>query len=200
MASGKGAGIAKSTILVLFKVPPISAAMEAGNPEIQGALEITLGKGAGIAKSTILVLLWCSPQFGGLEAGNPRNTRGLGNSGKERVLQNRRFWCFCGVPPISAALEARNPGTPTGLEMGSGKGAGIAKSTIFVLSWGSPSISAALEAGNSRNTRGLGNGLRKRSGYCKIDNLGAFCGVPPHVGGRGARDARDVGLLGTRRA
>ena len=56
------------------------------------------------------------------------------------------------------------------LEMATGKGAGIAKSTILAL---------FLEAGNPRITRTLGNGHRKRSGYCKIGNFGAFVGFLP---------------------
>ena len=102
-------------------------------------------------------------------------------------------------------MEARNPINPTGLEMGSGKGAGIAISTIIVLLWGSPPFRRPWKPEIQRNTRGLGNGLRKRSGYCKIDNLGAFCGVPPMSAAaarvtrvtsgswaRGARDTRDA--------
>ena len=138
MASGKGAGIAKSTILVLFTFPPFRRLWK---PEIQkskGPWKWLLEKERVLQNRQFWCFCGVPPSSAALEAGNPRNTRGLGNSGKERVLQNRRFWCFCGVPPISAALEARNPGNPTGLEMGSGKGAGIAKSTIFVLSWGSP--------------------------------------------------------------
>ena len=66
------------------------------------------------------------------------------------MLQNRQFCCFCGVSPISAALEDGNPGNPRGLGNGLWKRSGY------------------------RYTRGLGDGLRKRSGYCKIDNFGAF--------------------------
>ena len=94
MASGKGAGIAKSTILVLlWGSPPFTRS---------------------IAKSTILVLLWGSPHFGGLGSRKSKKYRGPWKwpPEKERVLQNR--------------------------EMASGKGAGIANSTISVLLWGSP--------------------------------------------------------------
>ena len=110
MASGKGAGIAKSTILVLLW----------GSPHLQGVLQNRQ--------------FWCfcgaPPISAALEAGNPRNTTGLGNglrkrSGyckigkwppeKERALQIRRFWCFYGVPRITAALEAGNPRNTRGL-------------------------------------------------------------------------------------
>ena len=51
-----------------------------------------------IAKSTILVLLWGSPHFGGLGSGKSKKYKGPWKwpPEKERLLQNRQFWCFCG--------------------------------------------------------------------------------------------------------
>ena len=57
------------------------------------------------------------PHFGGLRSRKPRKYKGPWKwpPEKERVLQNRRFWCICWVPPISAALEAGNPRNARGL-------------------------------------------------------------------------------------
>ena len=46
---------------------------------------------------------------------------------KKWEMQNRQFWCFCGVPPISAALEAGNPGNLRALEMAFRKRSGYCK-------------------------------------------------------------------------
>ena len=144
-------GIAKSTISVLLRCSPHFGGL-AWKPEIQGiqgALEMAFGKGAGIAKSAILVLLWCSVHLGGLGSRKSKIYKGPWKwpPEKERVMQNRQFWCFCCVPLISAALEAGNP-----LEVATGKGAGVAKSTILVLLWSFPHF-GGLRSRKSRESK-----------------------------------------------
>ena len=102
-----------------------------------------------------------SPHFGGLRSRKSRKSKGPGNGLRKRsgYCKNRQFWCFRGVPPISAALEAGNPGNTRGLwppvfppfgrpwkpEIQEIQGAWkwppekervFAKSTILVLLWG----------------------------------------------------------------
>ena len=227
MASAKGAGIAKSSILVPFVG---LTALEAGNPKIQWALEMASGKGvgiakstwcfcgvpphfhhlccqenqksrkskgpwkgAGIAKSTILVLLWCSPSFRRPWKPESQEIQGAlemasGKGGGACKIVN--VGAFCGVSPISAALEAGNPRNTKGLGNGIRKKSGYGKIGNFA-AFAASCISAALEAGNPRNTRSLGNGFRKRSGYCKINNFGVLV-VFHHFGGLGSREIQEI--------
>ena len=190
MASGKGAGIAKSTILVLlWGSPKFRRPWKREIQEIQGALEMATGKGAGIAKSTILVLLWCSPpSSAALEAGNPRNTRDLGNGFRKRsgYCKIDNFGAFH-FPPISAAMEAGNPEIQGALEMAFGKGAGIAKSTILVLLWCSPQF-GGFGSRKSKKYKGPWK-FRKRAGIAKSTFLVLLC-CSTHFGGLGSQKSR----------
>ena len=69
------------------------------------------------------------PHFGGLGSRKSRECKGPWklHPEKERVLQNRQNWCFCGVPPISAALEAGNPRITRSLGNGNRKRSGYCK-------------------------------------------------------------------------
>ena len=83
---------------------------------------------------------------------------------KERTLQNRQLLGFCGVPSISAVLEAGNPRNPQGaLEMVSAKSA---DSTTF------------REAGNPGNPQGPWKWLPEKERALQNQQLLGFCGVP----------------------
>ena len=194
MATGKGAGIAKDNFAAFVKFNPFRRPWKPEIQEIQGALEMASGKGAGIAKSTSLMLLWCSPRFGGL--GSRKNKKykrkgaGIANSTalhfgglgsrksriskrpwklrpeKERVLQNRQNWCFCGVPPF------RRPWKPEIQEI------------QWPWKW-QPIKERVLQNRRflcfscKQEIQEITNYNREKSEYCKIGNFGAFVGFLP---------------------
>ena len=112
------------------------------------------------------------------EAGNPANPKGPWKwlPQKERTLQNRQLWGFCGVPSISAGPEAGQPANPKGLR----KRSGLYEIDSFWAFVGFlPSISAVQEAGNPANPKGPWKWLPQKSGLHKTDNFWTVVGFPP---------------------
>ena len=132
-ASGKGAGIAKSTIFVLSRCSSTSAALEAG------ALEMASGKGAGIAKSTIMVLFKVPPISAAMEAGNPEIQGALemasAKKKKSGYCKIDNFGACVVFPPVQRLWKPEIQEIQGALEIDFGKRAGIAKSTFLVLLW-----------------------------------------------------------------
>ena len=160
---------------------------------------MALGKGAGIAKSTILVLLWCSAQFGGLEAGNPRNTRGLGNSGKERVLQIDVFGAFVVFHPFRRPWKPEIQEIQPALKWAPEKER-VLQNRRFSCFRGVPLHFGGLGSRKFKKYKGPWKWPPEKERVSQNRQFLCFLWCSPHVGGRSARDARDVGLLGTRRA
>ena len=129
MATGKGAGIAKSTILVLlWSSPHFGGLRSQKSRKSKGPWKWPLEK--GIAKSTISVLLRCSPHFGGL-AWKPEI------QGIQGALEMAFGKGYCKIDDFGAfavfpsfrrpCMEAGNPRNPRGLGNGLWKRSGYCK-------------------------------------------------------------------------
>ena len=178
MASGKGAGIAKSTILVFWWCSTISAALEAGNPRnTRRGLGNGIREKSGYGKIGNFAAFAASCISAALEAGNPRTTRSLGNGFRKRsgYCKVDNFGAFVVFPFSSAAWKPEIQEIQGAVEMASGKGAGIAKSTILVLLWGSPHF-----GGLETEIQGIQGSLEmasgKRADFAKSTTFGLLCG------------------------
>ena len=178
MASGKGANIAKWTILLLLWGSP-----HFGNPrrpeiqKIQGALEMASGKGARIAKWTILLLLWGSAHFGSRKS---RKSKGPWKwlPEKERTLRNGRFCCFCVVPLISATLGGRKSRKSMGPWTWLPEKERTLRNGRFCCFCGVPLISAAFGGRQPRKSKGPWKWLPEKERTLRNGRFCCFCGVP----------------------
>ena len=110
MASGKGAKIAKLTILLLLWCSPHFGSFGGRKSKNSRGPGNGFRKRSEYCEMDDVAAFVAFPSFRQLSAaGNPENPRGL--------EMGRRFCCFCGVPLISAG--------------------NIAKRTILLLLWGS---------------------------------------------------------------
>ena len=177
MASGKGANIAKWTILLLLWGSP-----QIGNPRRPEIKKIQRDHGNGFRERSEhcemddFAAFVSSSHFGNPRRPEIQKIQGALEmaSEKERTLRNERFCCFCGVPLHFGSFRRRKSRKSTGaLEMASGKRANIAKWTILLLLWGSLRFgpSAAL---NQENPRRPGNGFQ----HCEMDDFAAFVRFP----------------------
>ena len=154
-------------------------------PEIQ---EINRGLGNGFRKRSGLYKIdkfWAFVWFPSIsavpEAGNPGNPQGPWKwpPEKERTLQNRQVWGFCGVPP-----PFRRPQKPEIQEINRGLGNGFRKRSGTlqnrqVLGFcGVPSISAVPEAGNPGNPQGPWKWPPEKERTLQNRQVLGFCGVP----------------------
>ena len=162
MATGKGAGIAKDNFAAFVKFNPFRRPWKPEIQEMQGALEMASGKGAGIAKSTSLMLLWCSARFGG-----------LGSRKNKKYKRKGAGHCKFDGPPFRRPWKSEIREIQGALELASGKGAGIAKSTKLVLLWCSPHFGGH-GSRKSKKYSGLGHGNRKGAGIAKSTILVLF--------------------------